>query len=469
VNELLARIERQLMHGIERHVARRRARRRVLLAAALVAGLLTLASVASAVTGVGPAAGLFDADEAIPPSREPAPGGRLAQLHAGGSGASGWDLLVYRSERLRLMPGYPRPYCLALARSDSKAVPPGGIPGPQDPSDVYGGSTECRHPLTFVAGLQRRRMELGGNRGGAYVAGPQRPPTAPFYGLVLGDAERVTLRQAGEAPVEAALSRPFRVRIGPLTPRLLRDLNPRQRRMAAGLPRSVELRAFLAALEAPEIPVGERVPVVTIRADFARGRPETRTSGGHVVTPPPKADPHAIDPRPGGPTARLHARSPDGKRWRAVGYETRHRAVCAGIVRLPATRRFPDRLGCGTGLPVVEPLVRGGLRQDVSTNRPDHARSSYALFGLARGDARSLVFRSRDGRTVRAQLSPVWTTARWDRRELRAYVGPRARRRAARLPRSIGVRLYLAVAPPGTGILEPRLALRDGRVLDGRW
>lgn len=50
MNELLERIERQLMEGVERHVARRRARRRAPVAAVLVGRLLLLASVASAVT-----------------------------------------------------------------------------------------------------------------------------------------------------------------------------------------------------------------------------------------------------------------------------------------------------------------------------------------------------------------------------------------------------------------------------------
>jgi hypothetical protein len=284
---------------------------------------------------------------------------------------------------------------------------------------------------------------------------------------VLGDAERVTLTEAGEKPVEAELSRPFQIRVPRLTPRLLRDLNPRQRRMAARLPRSIELHAFLGALEAREVPVGERIPVVTIRAELEDGDSVTRTSGGWLVRPQPKPDPHALDPRPGGPLVRLYASAPDGKRWRAVGYETPDRAICAGIARLPTARRW-DRLSCGGGLGVVQPLARGGLRQDVSTNRPDRARSSYALYGLTRGDARSLVFESRDGRIVRARLSPVWTVARWSRRELRSYVGRKARREAARLPRRIGVRLYVAAAPPGIGALEPRVTLRDGRVLDGR-
>jgi hypothetical protein len=468
MNELLARIERQLVDGIDRHLARRRARRRVLVAGALVGGLLLLASVASAVTGVGPAAGLLDADEAIPPSAEPAPGGRRALLHAGGEGASGWDLLFYRSERLRLNPDYPRPYCVALARSDARAIPRGGIKGPQDPSEVYGGSTECEHPLTFAARLLRERMQVGGNRDGAYVAGPQRAPTVPFYGLVLGDAERVTLAEAGKEPAEAELSRPFRIRVPPLTPSGIRDLNPRQRRLTADLPRAIELRAFLGALEAPEIPVGQRIPVVTIKAEFEHGDSVSRSFGGQLVRPQPKPDPHALDPRPGGPTARLYARGPDGKRFRAIGYETRARAVCVGIARLPSTRRFPDRLGCGSGLSTVEPLARGGLRQELSTDRPDRAGSSYALYGLTRGDGRSLVFEARNGRIIRAQLSRAWTIARWDKRELRSYVGRKARRRAARLPRRIGVRLYLAVAPPGIGTAQPRLTLDDGRILNGR-
>jgi hypothetical protein len=445
MNELLERIERQLMDGIRRHVARRRARRRALAAAAVVGGLLMLASVASAVTGVGPAGGLFDADEAIPPSAEPVPGGRLAQLHAGGEGASGWDLLFYRAEPPRLSPGYPRRYCLALARSDSRAIPRGGIEGPIDPGDVYGGSTRCEHPLSFPARLLRKRLELGGDLGGAYAPGPRRAETVPFYGLVLGDAERVTLAVAGDEPVDAELSRPFRIRTPRLTPRLLRDLNPRQRRMAAALPRSVELRAFLGALQAREVPVGQRIPVVTIRAELENGDSITRTSGGRLVRPEPKADPHALDPRPDGPIAQLWAAAPDGKRWRAVGYETRSRTVCAGIAELP-TARLWERLSCGSGVGLVGPLGRGGLRQEASTHRSDRVR---ALYGLTRGDARSLVFESRDGRIVRAQLSPVWTTASWSGRR-------------------IGVRLYLAAAPPGMGVLEPRLTLRDGRVLDGR-
>lgn len=100
---------------------------------------------------------------------------------------------------------------------------------------------------------------------------------------------------------------------------------------------------------------------------------------------------------------------------------------------------------------------------------PGPTRLQYALYGLARGDARSLGFESRDGRIISAQLSRVWTIARWSRSELRAYVGCKARRQAARLPRRIGVRLYLAVAPPGAGTLQPRLTLRDGRLLNGRW
>jgi RNA polymerase sigma factor (sigma-70 family) len=445
------------------------ARRRVLVATGLVAGLLLLASVASAVTGVGPAGGLFDADEAIPPSAEPAPGGRRALLHAGGEGAAGWDLLFYRSELPRLNPDYPRPYCVALARSDARAIPRGGIKGPPDPSEVYGGSTECEHPLTFAARLLRERMQVGGNRGGAYVAGPQRASTVPFYGLVLADAERVTLTEAGKKPAEAELSRPFRIRVPPLTPTGIRDLNPRQRRLTADLPRAIELRAFLGVLEAPEIPVGQRIPVVTIKAEFEHDDSVSRSFGGQLVRPQPKPDQHALEPRPGGPTARLYARGPDGKRFRAIGYETRARAVCVGIARLPSTRRFPDRLGCGSGLSTVWPLARGGLRQELSTDRPERARSSHAHYGLTRGDGRSLVFEARDGRVIRARLSRVWTIARWDRRELRSYVDRRARRQAARLPRRIGCGSTWQWRRPAFGTVQPRLTLDDGRTLNGRW
>jgi hypothetical protein len=66
---------------------------------------------------------------------------------------------------------------------------------------------------------------------------------------------------------------------------------------------------------------------------------------------------------------------------------------------------------------------------------------------------------------VLAQLSPVWTRARWSQRELRSIVSPRYRRRIEQLPRSIDVRLFLAVVPAGLHGLRPRVTLRDGRVL----
>jgi hypothetical protein len=72
--------------------------------------------------------------------------------------------------------------------------------------------------------------------------------------------------------------------------------------------------------------------------------------------------------------------------------------------------------------PKADPLARGGLRQAASTDRPDRARPSHALYGLARGDARSLGFESRHGRIISAQLSRIWTIAGGNRSEPRAGV-----------------------------------------------
>jgi hypothetical protein len=74
MNPVLDQIERELMAAVTRRTAQRMARRRTLLTAALVAGLLVLASVASAVTGVGPVGGLFREDGSVSTGPQPVPG-----------------------------------------------------------------------------------------------------------------------------------------------------------------------------------------------------------------------------------------------------------------------------------------------------------------------------------------------------------------------------------------------------------
>jgi hypothetical protein len=407
VNELLDRIERELMRGVRRRVDRRRARRRIAVLGAIALAALALASAASAVSGIGPAAGLFDAEESIPPSREPEPGGRLALLHAG-EGSDGWDLLFYRSEPPRF--GAPvRQYCMALDNS-----------------------THCEHPLTLAARLTRKRIELSG-------------PGAPLSGLVLGDAERVTVTQEGDAPVEAELSPPIVMKLPPLTEVQLRDLNRRQRRMAAGLPRSLTVRVFLAALDVPEVPVGQRTPVVTVRATFAGGGSVTRRTGGQLVRPEPKPVP--LEERFGTPRVRLVALGPDGRRWEAVGLAGRRGVIGASATIAPWDYGRGSLFG-GTGYRAGF-FLRRGLLSEVSDQLPGGKRSpgSAAIYGLVRADARSIVFTRGGERPVRAKLSPVFATAPGKRR-------------------SLGLRLFLAVAPSSEARrLDPRVTLEGGRVL----
>jgi hypothetical protein len=378
-----------------------------LLGAIAIAGL-ALASAASAVTGIGPAAGLFDAEKSIPSSREPEPGGRLALLHADGEGGHSWDLLFYRSEPPRF--GAPvRQYCIALR-----------------------GSTECEHPLTLAARLVRKRMDLRGSG-------------APSYGLVLGDAERVTVTQEGDAPLDAELSRPFVMKLAALTKVQLSDLNRRQRRMAAGLPRALTVRVFLAAVDVPDVPVGERTPVITVRATFAGGGSVTRHTGGRLVRPEPKAVP--LEERFGRPRVRLAAAGADGRRWEAVGLRGRVRVIGASATIAPWDYGRGSLFG-GTAYRAGF-FLRRGLLSELSDQLPGGKRSpgSAAIYGLVRADARSVVFRGRGARPVRARLSPPFATARGRRRSLR-------------------LRLFLAVAPASVARrLEPRVILEGGRVL----
>jgi hypothetical protein len=316
-----------------------------------------------------------------------------------------------------------RPYCIALASGNT---------------GLHGGSTECEHPLTKAARLMRKRMELGGNRGVAWTAAPERPLTAPFYGLVLGDAERVTVTQEGRAPIEAELSRPFRLHLPRPAGRALRDLNPRQRRMTANLPRSLTVRAFLAALEAPEIPVGQRIPVVAVSATFSEHDSLTRSTGGQLV--PPQPDRMTPAERFGIPRARLTAVGRDGRRWEAVGLTGPRGLISASATIAPWGYARGSLFG-GSGAGWVKPLLERSIMMEVSKQLPGGRRSpgSFAIYGVARGDVRSIVFTSRGVAPIRAKLSPIFASVRGIRR-------------------SVDVRLFLAVVPGDiAGRLRPRV------------
>jgi hypothetical protein len=462
MNPILARIERQLMEAVEASVSRRRARRRVLMSVAAVGGLLLLASVASAVTGVGPAGGLFATDEGLPPSARPEPGGRRAVLHAGGEGRAGWDLLVYSSRRPRLIRTTTNPLCVALARGDSKPIPRGGLDQPPGPQERYGGSVACGHPALIAARLLRKEFELGGDRGGAYSPGLPASPSTPYYGLILADAVELSLHRAGEGAVAAKLSPPFSVEIEPLSPTDRRNMNPRQLRAVRGLPPRVRVRAFLGALDTLPLELGDRVPDVTIRARFGDGRVRSKLSRGHVIRPE-RVSPSPFERKPGGASTRLAAQGPDGIRWEAVGFEAAGGGLSAAASKAPWTGRRGSLFGSSSH-GVLDVLSRRAIQYDAETGRPDGAmpKTSYALYGFARADVRSIVFARPGVARVRARLSPPFVTARWDRRALRSILTRRERRRVLRLPRAVRVRLFLAVAPPAARGLRPRVTLADG-------
>jgi hypothetical protein len=222
-------------------------------------------------------AGLLAGDRGLPPYRRPVPGGRLALLHAGGDGAGGWDLLAYVSRKPRLMPYY-RPFCLAVARGDAKAIPRGGLRAPPDPSDLYGLTTLCEYPRTMVARLLRRGFEA---HTGHNVHPEAGFTSDPYYGLVRAGVERVTLRRHGERAVAAELSRPFRLVLPQLSePTRRRIENPRQMRLTRDLPGAVRLRAFLGTLDHRRTPAGERRPVVTLGLHRSDGTRRSVALGG---------------------------------------------------------------------------------------------------------------------------------------------------------------------------------------------
>jgi hypothetical protein len=217
-----------------------------------------------------PGAGLLTGNDGLPPSRRPVPGGRLALLHAGGDGSRGWDLLAYVSRRPRFVPYY-RPFCLAIARGDARAIPRGGLPAPPDPSDLYGLTTVCQYPRTMAARLLRRGFEAHSGHNVHPEAGLEHDP---YYGLVRAGVERATIRRPGGRAVEAELTEPFRLVMPKLSARTRSQIeNPRQMRLTRDLPAVVELRSFLGLLDHRGTPAGQRRVPVTLtlhRSDGTR-------------------------------------------------------------------------------------------------------------------------------------------------------------------------------------------------------
>jgi hypothetical protein len=463
MNDILEQIERELMGAVSRRMAVRRTRRRTLAAAALAAGALLLASMASAVTGVGPAGGLFRSDGSVVTGPQPVPGSPRVLLHAGGEGDQGWDLLFYRGKPGRHLPGRVGFYCLAVARSDAKEFPPGAASerfGPS-PEHIYGGSTSCEYPRTLAARIAQRGIELhsGSNAPGS--------TTTPYYGLVLAEAEKVELRSDGAEPVDAELSPELELEVRRLPMALRKRFeSPAQMRATAGVPRVVRVRAYLAALPATETAAGQHTPRVVASAALRHGRTRTDGLGGRRArrVPPPVA-PLETAPSPGRPSVRLAGTGRDGVRWRSVAFQTRGGGVCAGAARppLPAHR---GALSCASpGLGVAEVLVTRGITSGLATGLRDGKRpkGSYAHYGLVPASVRRVVFPRPKGTPLVAQLSRPWATVRWSDSDVNEIQGRRTRRKLRRLPNAMRVRLFLAVIPPGVHDLQPVLVFEDGR------
>src|SRR4051812_17222262 len=92
----LGRIERQLVAASRRRATRLRARHRLAVLTLVAAALLVAASVASAVSGVGPVGSIFADDGFAPSYAKPQPGGARTLLTAR-SGAGSYEVLTYQT------------------------------------------------------------------------------------------------------------------------------------------------------------------------------------------------------------------------------------------------------------------------------------------------------------------------------------------------------------------------------------
>jgi hypothetical protein len=404
---------------------------------ALVAGAAAILVCAAAIPFA--AAGGSPDDTQLPPSARPGPGGFAADLSVPGAGGRDWRLRVYRrrpsppGSRIRLTRGLD--YCLAV-----------------DQGARRGGGTLCELSAALALRLDARGLltECGGP---GWVLG-EPIPAGPTCGLVDASVDSVTVGAEGVAPQTAALSPPFGLRIN-RSARILRrhGVDPSRVRR---LPRVPQARAFLAFLNTPATPPGERTPRLTVTARRTNGDTIVRKVGGQVVpadfpTPP-------LPPPPGAPRARLQATGPDGIRWTSTAWRDSDGGLCATARRADDRRSFS--LGCHGKLQVVDSLWHDGVNPYVTNSyrRP----GEYAVFGFAHGDATGLTVTGPDGRVWDARLSRAWTTVHRGRR------GDHIERFRL-LPRSLKARAFLVVLPGRSPDQRPDLVFRttlaDGSTL----
>jgi hypothetical protein len=379
-------------------------------------------------------------DAGLPPSARPAPNGMRADLSVSGAGGRSWRLRVYR----RRAPGRHAParlpgrvdYCLA-----TEERPRGS------------GGTTCGLSAALALRLDARGL-LFDCGGGGWILG-EPAPAGPTCGLVDAGVGAVTVGVEGAPPRAAVLSAPFGVSINRSASILRRSgIDPDRVRH---LPLVPQARAFLAFVDTPPTPPGERTPRLTVTATRVGSDPIVRTVGGRVI--PKDVPPVDLKPPPGAPRVRLSAVAADGGRWTSTAWRGPDGGLCASARRAHDRRSFS--LGCHGRLGVVDNLWNRGVNPYVGTAGK---RDDYVVYGFTRGDATALRVTGPDGRIWDARLSRPWAMVWRGRRGNHL-------KRFRRLPRSIRARAFLAVLSGQRPGQRPRKSLGIGfrtTLVDGR-
>jgi hypothetical protein len=402
-----------------------------------VVGALAVLSCAGAVSIAW--AGDAVEDDPLPPYARPAPDGVRADLSGPGAGGEPWRLRVYR---LRA-PGRHAParlpgqidYCLAT-----------------DQGRRGGRGAICVLSAALALRLDARGILLDCGVSGLVLGEPA--PAGPTCGLVDAGVGAVSVGVEGATPQAAVLSAPFGLRIN-RSARILRRSGIDSDRVRH-LPLVPQARAFLAFVDTPPTPPGDRTPRLTVTATRLGADPIVRTVGGRVI--PKDAPEIPIRPAPGGPRVRLSGVGADGRRWTSTAWRRPDGGLCAS-----ARRARLVSLSCHGALQVVDNLWNRGVNPYVAIAGK---RGDYAVYGFTRGDAIALSVTGPDGRIWDARLSRPWTTVRRGRRGNHL-------KRFRRLPRSIRARAFLAVLSGPRPDQRPRRSLGVGfrfrtTLVDGR-
>jgi hypothetical protein len=454
MNELLDSIEKVVVGAATRR-ARRRHRARVTLLA--VAGLLLLASAASAVTGAGPIGAALHSDPVLPEGAQRDRGEPSVRVGVTAADGRDWELLVYR-KRYGGRPGFRgtpggHDYCLAAVRETPRGA-------------RRWRGVSCGTSMEIALDVRDGLLTHCG-AGGLIDGQPQ--PMGPVCGLVPANATSVEVTPSGFPTQRAQLSDPLVLTID-RSGRPLRHHRIDPQKMRA-FPRRMRVRAFLMVPDVPPIVPGAKEPDLEIVASGPDGWRRTETRKGYALPTPAQLAPDLPDsPPPGAPRVTVGAGA-RGDRWTVTGFASPPGpSLPRGTVCVTAHHSSyppgPGGQSCAGSELRLEGLDRFGIGDTGSGSKSYPLKGdSYAIYGFVRADAKRLRVRDR-GKTVRAHLSRGTLAIERDL----TGIGGAYRARLEKLPKLMRARAFVAVlrGKPG-GVPERRVGfaveLRDGRVI----